>query len=219
MRPASPLSLSLLLGLAGCGPSALPAPTISSIEPGEMVASEGAFVVVTLDAVLPFRASYGKGEASVDPALVVTFGGVPLGPNQYESEGRLSVPVPTLFSPGSYDVSVRLADGREALAVDGFTVNPGLWPDSYSLERIDNQRRNVPFGVVIRAQGPNAASFRGNVTLSVNRGQVSPRTSGLFSAGIRAETVIVSGVFSQSVILTVTDSEGHTGASNSFTVN
>jgi hypothetical protein len=185
-----------------------------------MLASEGTFVTVTLDAVLPFKVVYGTRSNALDTGLEITFGSLPLGPTQYESEGRLSVPVPSVFAPGAYDVALTLADGRRALAPQGFTVKPGLWPDGYTLDPIPIQQRGQQFTVTIRATGANAASFHGNVGLSVDRGQVNPRTSGNFTAGVRRQQVTVSNLNAgQSVTLTVTDPQGTTGSSNAFTVN
>ena len=206
--------------LCACGPASLPNPTIVAIEPAEMVASDGAFVTVTVEAVLPFQVAYGTRTGKLDPGLTITFGGLPLGPAQYENEGKLSVPVPTVFNPGTYDVTVRLSDGREATAPQAFTVKPGLWPDGYTIDPIGAQRREQPFAVTIRATGANAAGFHGNVDLSVDLYQVSPRTSGNFAAGVRVQQVTMTQVNKpQAVILTVTDQQGHKGASNPFDVN
>ncbi len=216
MRRASFLAV---VALVGCGPATLPDPRIVSVVPSEMRASDAAFVTVTLDAVLPFNVSYRYRQATVVPDLTLSIGGIQMGGTEYTSDGQLPIAVPSVFAPGSYDVVARLSDGRQAVAAGGFTVNPGLWPSAYAIDSIPAQRRGVPFMVTLRALGANGSQFGGTVSLATNRGQVYPRISGNFVAGVRQEQVNITGVNNQQVILTVTDLALNTGASNAFNVN
>ncbi len=211
--------LALLLSLCGCGPSALPLPKILSISPSEMVACEGATVLVEIDAVLPTHLDFGQSQASAQPALSLRIGAVLVGSGNYALGGVLSAAVPPVFSPGTYDLGLRLSDGRpEAILPAAFAVKPNPYPDRYSLDFVSDQRRGQPFQITIRAVGPNATSYNCTVALSSSPGAIAPGASGAFQRGVRTERVTIDSAH-PSVVITVRDEGGKTGSSNSFRVD
>jgi hypothetical protein len=211
--------LALLLCLCGCGPTALPPPRIVSISPSQMVACEGATVSVNVEAVLPTRFDYGQSQVSANPDVSLRIGAVPVGSGKYAPGGLLTAAVPPVFAPGSYDVGLRVSDGRpEAILPDGFTVSPNPYPESYSIDFVRDQTQGQPFAITIRAVGPNASAYNCTVGLSSNRGTISPTVSGNFQVGVRTERVAIDSP-QPSVVITVQDDIGRSGSSNAFRVN
>ena len=211
--------LGLLVSLCACGPAALPPPKVLSISPSEMVACEGSTVSVSVDAVLPTHLDYGQSEASANPELFLRIGPVPVGAGEYSPGGVLTASVPPVLAPGVYDVGLRLSDGRpEGILRSAFTVRPNPYPDSYSLDFVQDQTRRIPFAITIRSVGPNESAYNCTVSLSSNRGSISPAVSGAFQRGVRTETVTID-MANPSVIITVRDDLGRSGSTNPFRVN
>jgi hypothetical protein len=210
--------IALLLGVCACGNGALPPPTILSIVPAEMVACEGAAVTVGVDAILPTRFDYSQSAATADPDIALRVGAVAVGSGKYVPGGFLTAAVPPVFSPGNYDVGLRLSDGRpEAILPAGFAVRPNPYPDGYLIDFVPDQTQGQPFAITLRALGSNASLYKCAVALSSDRGAISPRVSGNFQLGVRTEWVTIDRPF-PSVVITVRDDGGHSGSSNPFRV-
>ncbi|WP_224248245.1 hypothetical protein [Hyalangium gracile] len=164
-----------------------------------------------------------------------------------EPDGTLIVPVPEGLELGDYDIQVTLADGREALRERAFSIVPaptlngtprsddggtqgdgGPGPDEpfeeigggitgFQIDPIQEQVRNKPFRITIRAEGPDANSFSGDVTLRASKGHLKSITRGAFSGGVRVEEISLSQQ-GPGVYVLVKDSRGNKGLSNSFRV-
>ncbi len=101
-----------------------------------------------------------------------------------------------------------------------FTVDPGVL-HHFAFANITNQAAGVAFNIGLTAQDANnntVTSFSGTVSLSTTAGTITPSTSGTFSAGLRTESVTVTGSGASQTI-SANDGSGHTGTSNSFMVN
>jgi hypothetical protein len=209
---------ALGLTAAACGGERLPDPKLLALEPAQMMASESMNVRVMVEMVLLFRADYGAGAVEVDPQVGVLFGGRTLPSPRYDGTGVLSVFVPSVFPPSSYDVTLQLGDGRFAVLTSGFRVQPGLWPTAYVFDPIPEQRSGVPFVVTVKAGGSNYALFHGTVKLGAINASISPEPTGSFQNGVYTGvvTATLSGATAQTVTLTATDLEGHAGSSSPF---
>ncbi|MGO8969880.1 MAG: hypothetical protein ACLQDQ_09965 [Myxococcaceae bacterium] len=206
-----------VLSLFGCGSQTLPPVSIASVVPGGMVASQPTNVRVQVDAQLAIQVNFGQSTLAVDTQMQVLIGPVVLGSGTYPPGGLVDATLPTVLAPGSYDATVQMGDGRTAVSHDAFTVTPGTWPSAYTIDSVGDQRSAVAFPVTVRAVGPAAPTFEGNVLLSlIGSGTLSPEVSGAFSAGVRVETVVISGT--GEFILLASDIAGGTGQSPSFTV-
>jgi hypothetical protein len=201
--------------LAGCGGS-LPDPVLESISPDLIRQGATPAMRLFIRGVLPFRVDYADSVVQVNTNVGVTIGGI-RGPGAYAAEGQVAALIPAALLPGLHDVEVDFSDGRRALLPRALTVEPRVWPTSYVLEPIADQRRNVPFAITIRAQGAGAPEFDASVALEVNRGTITPTGTGAFQAGSRTETVTLSSP-GNDVVITVRDLSGSTGASNPFRV-
>ena len=219
-RVSTLAAASLAFALAACEPPPLPQPRILAVEPTSMLSSDARNVAVTVDAILPFRADYDLGQMTVERSLLLSIGPLLVGDSRYENNGVLVAFVPSRLNPGIYDVTVTLVgDRRVAILEQAFTVNPGPWPEGYSIDPIPSpQRANVPFAITIRATGTNPATFQGTVDLMANRGLMSPARTGPFTAGVRLENVVFSTP-AAGIIITVRDLLGTTASSGPFVVN
>ncbi len=205
------------LSLFGCGNQALPPVSIVSVVPGGMVASQPTAVSVQVDAQLAVQVNFGQSTLAVDTQMQVLIGPVLLGSDSYPPAGLVEATLPTVLAPGTYDATVEMGDGRTAVSHGAFTVTPGSWPSGYSIDAVGDQRSGVAFPVTLRALGPTAPAFEGNVLLSlIGSGTLSPEVSGAFTAGVRVETVVISGT--GEFTLLASDIAGDTGQSPSFTV-
>ncbi len=205
------------LSLFGCGSQTLAPVSIVSVMPGGMVASQPTVVSVQVDAQLAVQVNFGQSTLALDTQMQVLIGPVLLGSDSYPPGGLVEATLPTVLAPGTYDATVEMGDGRTAVSHDAFTVTPGTWPSGYTIDSVGDQRSGVAFPVTLRALGPTAPSFEGNVLLSlIGSGTLSPEVSGAFSAGVRVETVIISGT--GEFTLLASDIAGNTGQSPSFTV-
>ena len=210
---------ALLLCLCACGPARLPPPQILSISPSEMVACEGTTVSVDAELVLPTHLDYGQSEASANPDIALRIGAVQVGSGKYSPGGLLVADVPPTFPPGSYDVGLRVSDGRpEAVVPAGFTVKPTPYPGAYTIDSVADQTAGQPFAITIRASGANAPAYNCTVALSSNYGALSPSQSRPFLRGVRTEWVTIDTPH-PSVVVTARDDNGGQGSSNSFRVN
>lgn len=89
---------------------------------------------------------------------------------------------------------------------------------SLSIDPIEDQLRDVPFVITLRADGPDAARFSGQVQITSNKGHVSPNVSNAFSGGVRQERVVLDKQGGQ-VVLTVRVGKDLIVQSNPFKVS
>ncbi len=204
----------LLLLASGC--EDWPDPEIRAVSPSQMLASEYTPIEISADLPLPATVDYEQGTVDVSTAVKVELGSLELATPTFTRKGVLATQVPTLLVPGAYDVRVTLSDGRVATAPSAFTVVDGQWPDTYSIDPIDTQAPFVPFTITVRAQGPNAESFHGNVRFESGPGvNFGPKVSDPFVNGVLTQQVVFATPASSAVIV-VTDLAGHRVASNVF---
>ncbi len=224
----------LPLLLCACGPTALPPPSIVSVVPSQVAAGVPSSLLVKVDAVLPFTVDYQAG--GVDPAqlkMTLRLAGQEVDVPFAEPDGSLLVPVPEGLSMGDYDVQLTLADGREAVRERAFSVVPapalystnplnpqsglrgGIW--GFVIDPIQDQTRDIPFNITIRAMGPEANTFQDRISLRSSRGPVRTLTPDSFSGGVLVEEISVP-LAGHDIYLMVEDTQGHWGLSNSFRV-
>lgn len=196
-----------------------PEPRILRVTPSAMSETDATLLDIEVDAVLQTIADYEQGTVTARTRIEIEIGSEVVGPKSYAPGGLIQAQVPTILAQGVYDVRVKfIDDGRVAIAENALTVVPGAWPDSYTIDPIAPQRRQTPFEILVRAQGANAAAFRGNVRLRVGPyGGIGPTVSRAFVDGVLTETVVVESVGASEVI-TVTDVVGHSGTSNAFSL-
>lgn len=237
MKRAIGALLPLLLW--ACEPATLPAPSIVSVEPEQIPAGFPAALSVKVSAVLPLSVDYQ--EQAADPAqlaMTVHVAGHPVDIPFADRDGLLIVPVPEHLEPGDYGIRVTLADGREALRERAFSIvaaptNTGEDDDEGStggilggssdgivglrFDPIEDQVRDRPFQITLRAVGPAADTFQAPVMLRASKGAMSARRLGAFSRGVRVEQISISHP-AQNVYLLAEDAQGHKALSNSFRV-
>jgi hypothetical protein len=201
-------TLAALL-LLGCSQS-LPPVSIGSVIPASMVASEPTQVSVQVD--------YGQGTLTPDTAMEVLVGPLQLGSGTYPPQGLVEGTLPTVIPPGTYNVTVKMGDGRTAVLPNAFGVDAGTWPLAYAIDSIGDQHTGVSFSVTIRTVGPRFRNFEGNVLLGLlGEGSLAPTISGAFSAGFLTQSVTVTGT--GEFMLQVSDINGGNGQSAPFTVS
>jgi hypothetical protein len=217
MMRRSTLALFALL-LAACNQQ-LPPVSVASVAPQTMVPSQPTQVSVQVDAELAFQVDYGPQTLTPDTVMVVNVGPLQLGSGTYPAGGLVVGTLPTVIPSGTYDVTVAMGDGRKAVSANAFTVlDGGSWPSAYVIGPIGDQRSGVAFPVTLRAVGPGATSFAGNVLLGVvGDGTVAPLISGAFAAGVCMEKVTITGT--GEFTLSASDIAGHDGQSSPFTVS
>jgi hypothetical protein len=148
-----------------------------------------------------------------------------------EPDGTLIVPVPEGLPEGDYDVQLTLADGRQAVREQAFSVvpapllngpNPGNPDDPRSpitgflIDPIQEQARNTPFKITVRAEDPDMNLFQDPVSLRASKGTVTVVTPASLAGEVLVEGISLS--HPGSVYLLVEDTQGHMGLSNSFRV-
>jgi len=135
-------------------------------------------------------------------------------------------------------------DGLQDLDISSVTVNPqnakiiyaGTWGsgvfkmvqssasvlDHFVFNYIDNQTANTPFNVMITAKdssGNTVTGFTGTVTITVNKGSITPTTTTNFVNGVLSNFSVTIPTANTGVTITATSQDGKTGTSNSFNVN
>jgi hypothetical protein len=236
------IALLSTLVLCACESYTSPAPNIVSIEPEEVVSGEPTTISLKLDAPLPVKVDYGERTATVvTPTLRI--GGQPVTITRLEEDGTLLASVPGSLSAGLQDVRLELEDGSGSLSEQGLTVlplPPALEPRSADggpldpeadpsegrplrvtgvrIDPIPDQLRSVPFSITLRAEGPEAALFEGQVLLSTNKGDINPNLSHPFSKGVRQEQVTIDKQ-GGNVVLTVRAGPHIVAQSNPFKVS
>jgi hypothetical protein len=204
------------LFVLGCSQSLTPI-SIVSVTPAGMVASEPTRVSIQVDAELAVQVDYGQGTVTADGAMQVLVGPLQLGTGSYPPGGLVEGTLPTVIPPGTYNVTVKMGDGRTAVQPNAFSVDGGTWPFAYSIDAIGDQRSGVSFSVSVRTVGPRASDFEGNVLLGLlGDGTLTPTISGAFSAGVLTQSVTVTGT--GEFMLLASDINGGNGQSAPFTV-
>jgi hypothetical protein len=209
-------TLAALL-LLGCSKS-LPPVSIGSVIPANMVASEPTHVSVQVEAELAFQVDYGQGSLTPDTGMEVLVGPLQLGSGTYPPQGLVEGTLPTVIPPGTYNVTVKMGDGRTAVLPNAFGVDAGSWPLAYAIDPIADQQTGVSFSVTVRTVGPRFRNFEGNVLLGLlgGDGSLAPTISGAFSAGVLTQSVTVTGT--GEFMLQVSDINGGNGQSAPFAV-
>jgi len=209
----------IALGLWACHSGELPDPTVTEVVPLRMRTDESTTLSFKLDGTLPFRIDYqarGRPVASVQNTVSVWLGLQELGRTAVDEEQRGRLALVPFLPAGTYELQIRLEDGRTSTASDPFVLDPGEFPDSFTWEPVPDPRRGIPFTVTLRAQGGRGALFGGYVQLSASRGNVTPARLGPFINGeVTAELVLYS---LGNTTLTATDAANHSGTSNDFQV-
>ncbi|UCE07712.1 MAG: hypothetical protein JSW07_06690, partial [bacterium] len=116
-------------------------------------------------------------------------------------------------------ITVKRTGGNEEGTSNTFNVSVGS-PDHFTISTISSQTTGVAFSITITAkdkEGNTITSFSGPVTISDLTGTIEPQSSGIFSNGVRTETVTVIGAKQNNQII-VTDN-GKNGTSNYFNVD
>ena len=117
-------------------------------------------------------------------------------------------------------ISVNDGSGHTGVS-NAFDVNPGT-VDHFVFGAISGpQTAGAPFSTTMTAQdvyGNTVTGFSGTVNLSTTAGTISPTVSGAFVGGVRTENVSVTQAGAGKSI-SANDGLGHSGTSNSFTVN
>jgi hypothetical protein len=225
--------LSALL-LSACEPSSSPAPNIVSIEPEEVMRGEAATIALELDAPLPVKIDYGKRTATLLGTPTLRIGGQEVTIQGLEQDGKLLATVPANLMEGLQDVQLELGDGSESIREQGLTVlppppapapmsdggiaGPPLDLTGIQIDPIADQVRDVPFVITLRAEGPEAAAFTGQVLISTNKGRVTPNMSGAFTQGVRQERVVLDKQ-GGNVVLTIRVGDSVVAQSNPFRVS
>ncbi len=237
------IALLSSLVLCACEPYASPPPNIVSIEPEEVVSGETAVISLKLDAPLPVKVDYGHGTATLlTPTLRV--GGQEVTILRVEQDGTLQASVPGSLSAGQQDVRLEMGDGSASVSEQGLMVLPtppvitprsadggptdpdadptegrDLLVTGVRIEPIPDQVRGVPFSITLRAEGPEAALFEGQVQLSSSKGRISPNLSNPFRQGVRQEQVVIDDKQGGNVVLTVRAGKTIVAQSNPFKVS
>ena len=235
------IALLSTLVLCACEPYASPSPNIISIEPQEVLSGET--VTLTLDAPLPVKVDYAHGTATLlTPTLLI--GGQEVTLIRVEQDGTLQASVPGSLSAGHQDVRLEMGDGSESISEQGLTVlslPPDIAPRSADgdpadphadpsesrpllvtgvrIDPIADQVRGVPFSITLRAEGPEAALFVGQVLLSTSKGRIRPNLSNPFLKGVRQEQVVIEEKQGGNVVLTVRAGKTIIAQSNPFKVS
>ena len=134
-------------------------------------------------------------------------------------QGLVEGTLPTVIPKGTYNVTVKMGDGRTAVLPNAFSVDGGSWPFGYGIDNIGNQHSGVSFSVTVRAfgPGPRDPNFDGNVLLELlGDGTLTPTISDAFSAGSLTQSVTVTGT--GQFMLQVSDINGGNGQSRTFRV-
>ncbi|HYO59259.1 hypothetical protein [Archangium sp.] len=188
---------------------------------GQEVAITGVEQGGTLLATVPVTLSAGQQE------VLLTLGD---GSESVHEQGLTVLPVPPALEPRNGGGGT---GGDPGTGGEGGTVDPGqdggesghasgkegqLLVTGLRIDPIPDQVRGVPFTITLRAEGPEAALFEGQVQLSTNKGRVSPNLSNSFSKGVRQEQVVLDKQ-GGNVVLTVRVGNTLVAQSNPFKVS
>jgi hypothetical protein len=95
--------------------------------------------------------------------------------------------------------------------------------DHFAFNAIAAQHSGIAFNVTITAQAQDNSTvtgFTGTVTLATNSGTIAPTTSGAFVAGVRTESITITGPYKSNQTISVTGgSPSRTGTSAVFVLD
>jgi hypothetical protein len=210
----------LALLLSACGSSEVPLPSIVSVEPRGMSTNESILLAVELDRPLPPRLDYGDSSVEMLSLAQVGIADREFNVIRVEENGRRIIAEILPGLPvGQQDLRILLENGQATVLEEGFEVTPALELTGFQIDPIGTQVRQRPFSITIRAQGPDAALFRGRVMLRSTKGTVDPPVSGLFEAGVRTQVLSIDDTGGNNVAIIVEDYVNHTATSNEFRLN
>jgi hypothetical protein len=214
-----PWMLCLLPLLGACSNSEMGPPlTLSSVSPATKSASECVDVTVELTGELPFTLNYGTSTVAADASTVQE---VTIGPQRYSTpslqwtRGGFTLPLPANMPEGKYDVRVLLTHGNALVLPEGFEVTAPLQLNGFTFDYVLDHYPDEPFTVTIRALGPDAARFQGNVHLSSSHAELQLPQRAMFQEGVLRQEVTLSGE-PGNVFLQVVDCQGFRSQSNEF---
>jgi hypothetical protein len=211
------VSLPVLL-MCACGSSTeTPLPSITSVEPASTPADSRFQLTVNFDGALPIELDYAQGSARVISPQRVSIADRDFASFQPGEHGRqLTLDIIPWLTVGAQDVRVQFEDGRQVVLEKGLEVQPPLNLTGFVIEPIGSQVRGQPFVVTIRAQGADAARFQGQVIVRSTQGNVNPKVTNAFNAGVLQQEFTGDNSIQSTLSIIVEDYAGHTGNSNEF---
>ena len=132
--------------------------------------------------------------------------------------------IPSDWEEGGYTVTVTIDTGPYqgiVEATNSFYVGTSTL-DHFEFSTIPDQIAGVPFNITITAKdqyGNTYTAFNSSVTLSVNKGSITPTTTTNFINGVLSNFSVTIPTANTGVTITATSSDGKTGISNAFDVN
>ena len=196
------------------GSSALPTPAIFNITPKTLVKSN------SFDIEISGENFNEDTKFAISPPI-----GININSLHYISSTTLIVNVSvTEEAPlGLKDAEVVNSNGEFSVVRDAIVVVSPSTPSTlnhFEFSTISNQTANVPFNITITAKdqyGNTYTGFNSSVTLSVNKGTITPTTTTNFVNGLLSNFSVTIPDANTGVIITATAS-GKTSTSNSFDV-
>jgi hypothetical protein len=208
-----------VLWLCACGSTEPPLPSIVSIEPTSMPADSRFLLNVDFSGVLPVKVDYGEGGAELIAPARVSIADRDFEELRLQEHGhRLTLDIIPWLPVGTQDVRVQFQDGRQVVLEKGFEVQSPLSLTGFQIDPIGSQVRRQPFTITIRAVGPDAARFQGRVIVRSTQGDVNPKVSDAFEAGVLQQELTGEDASQSTVSIIVEDYAGHTGISNEFLI-
>jgi hypothetical protein len=207
----------LALLLCTCGSSQPPLPSILAVDPPSMPADSRFLLTVELDGPPPLKLSYSEDAVELIATASVSLADREFEvPRAQEAGSRLTVEIIPWLPVGLQDLRVQFQDGRQTVLEKGFEVKPPLTLTGFQIDAIGAQVREQPFSVTLRALGPAAALFQGRVIVRSTEGNVNPKVSDAFKAGVLVQELTGHGANVGSMAIIVEDYAGHSGISNEF---
>jgi hypothetical protein len=118
-------------------------------------------------------------------------------------------------------ITATSSDGKTGTS-NSFDVSSSPTLDHFVFNTIPNQTAGTPFTITITAKdqyGNTYTGFNSSVTLSVNKGSITPTTTSNFVNGVLSNFKVTIPGANTGVTITATSSDGKTGTSNSFDVS
>lgn len=163
-----------------------------------------------------FSASGGSGDYTF-----ALSGTLPTGMSFSPASANISG---TPTQSGSFSFVVTATDNTNGMVgASSYTLTINVIVlDHFAIANITSPKTaGTAFNITITAKDASNATvpnFNGTVSLSTTAGTITPTTSGAFSSGVLTQSVTVTQSGTGKTI-SVDDGNGHTGTSNTFTVN
>ncbi len=135
------------------------------------------------------------------------------------SSGQWTGQVKIVSSYNNNSITVTKSGTGETGTSNTFNVSAGSL-DHFVISSVSTQTAGAPFSITITAkdiEGNTITSFSGPVTISDLTGTISPQSSGIFSNGVRTETIIITTAKQSDQIIITGNNKN--GTSNYFNVN